>query len=196
MRTHMARRNSAHDQEHGQKSMDPASSPNPASASFAPAGFPSDTDEDGVSPGYIVPEIIVTEPAWRRHIPHADRLIRRVARAAGSTADCVVLSCDRDVRRLNARHRGKDKPTNVLTFEPAGMPGAEGGEIVLALGVVLREAKAARKRPVHHLAHLLVHGVLHLHGHDHHHAGDARRMEAEEARIMRSLGMPNPWKRS
>jgi probable rRNA maturation factor len=62
------------------------------------------------------------------------------------------------------------------------------------LGTVRREAAAARRRPAHHLAHLVVHGALHLRGHDHHHVGDARRMEMEEARILRGIGVPNPWK--
>jgi probable rRNA maturation factor len=105
----------------------------------------------------------------------------------------VVLAGDRTVKRLNARHRGRNKPTNVLTYEPVlpGMP----GEMVLALGVVRREAAAAGRRPLHHLAHLVVHGALHLAGHDHLAAGEARRMEMAEARILRRLRVPNPWKR-
>ena len=98
------------------------------------------------------------------------------------------------MKRLNARHRGRNKPTNVLTFEPAapGLP----GEIVLALGTVRREAAQAGRRPAHHLAHLVVHGGLHLRGHDHHGAGEARRMEMAETRILRRIGVGNPWKRT
>jgi probable rRNA maturation factor len=92
------------------------------------------------------------------------------------------------VHRLNARHRGRNRPTNVLSF-----PGSD--EIVLALGVVCREAAAAGLRPEAHFAHLLVHGTLHLEGHDHHRAGEARRMELAEARRLRLLGFANPWKR-
>lgn len=126
-------------------------------------------------------------------VPSAEALIRRALTAAGMAAT-VVLADDRTVRHLNARHRGRDKPTNVLTFDPAapGLP----GEIVLARGVVRREAAAGAKRPAHHLAHLLVHGALHLAGHDHAEAGEARRMEMEEARILHRLGVPNPWKRA
>ncbi len=106
----------------------------------------------------------------------------------------VVLTTDRAVRRLNARDRGRDTPTNVLTYPPAapGLP----GEIILALGQIRREAAAASRRPAHHLAHLVVHGALHLAGHDHHHAGEARRMELAEARILHRLRVPNPWKRA
>ena len=117
-----------------------------------------------------------------------------IRRAASLLAEpmVIVLSDDRDVRRLNARHRGIDKPTNVLTFDPA-MPG-EPGELVLALGVVRREAEAQGKRFADHLAHLVLHGGLHLLGYDHIHPGDARRMEMEEAQLMAQLRRPNPWK--
>jgi probable rRNA maturation factor len=134
--------------------------------------------------------VIVAEPAWRRLVARAEAVAARAARAAGSGAAVVVLADDRTVRRLNARHRGHDRPTNVLTYlEPAP-------EIVLALGVIRREAASARRRPAHHLAHLVVHGVLHLAGHDHHRAGEARRMELAEARILHRLRVPNPWKRA
>ena len=131
--------------------------------------------------------MIVTEPAWRRSVPHAESIASRAARAAGAHGS-VILAADRTVRRLNARHRGRNRPTNVLTYtEPAH-------EMVLALGVIRREAAAAGRRPGHHLAHLVVHGALHLAGHDHHHPGEARRMELAEARILHRLGVPNPWK--
>ena len=134
--------------------------------------------------------VIVAEPGWRRLVPRAEAVVARAARAAGSRGAAVVLAADRAVRRLNARHRGHDRPTNVLTYvEPAP-------EIVLALGVIRREAASARRRPAHHLAHLVVHGVLHLAGHDHHRAGEARRMELAEARILHRLRVPNPWKRA
>jgi probable rRNA maturation factor len=134
-------------------------------------------------------EVIVAEPAWRRLVPQAAAVAARAARAAGTTGT-VVLAGDRAVQRLNARHRGRNKPTNVLTYA------APAEEIVLALGVVRREAAAAARRPAHHLAHLVVHGALHLAGHDHHQAGEARRMEQAEARILHRLGVPNPWKRA
>ena len=137
--------------------------------------------------------VMVAEPRWRRLIRQPEALAARVVRAAGGGC-AVVLASDRAVKRLNARHRGRNTPTNVLTFEPAG-PGLP-GEIVLALGTVRREAEAAAKRPAAHLAHLVVHGVLHLRGHDHHGAGEARRMEMAEARLLRRLGLPNPWKRA
>lgn len=134
-------------------------------------------------------DIVVADPAWHRAIPNAGAIVRRAALAAGMEGT-VVLSSDRVVRVLNGRHRGRNKPTNVLTYtHPAP-------EIILALGVVRAEAAAARRRPRHHLAHLVVHGALHLSGEDHEHPGDARRMEMAESRILHRIGVPNPWRRA
>ena len=131
--------------------------------------------------------VIVADLAWRRMVPGADRLAARAARAAGGVGT-VVLASDHAVKRLNARHRGRNKPTNVLTFD--------GGDVILAAGVVRREARAAGRRMDHVLAHLVVHGALHLRGHEHDEAGDARRMELSETRILHGLRVPNPWRRA
>jgi probable rRNA maturation factor len=152
--------------------MDPAASRRPAQAGF----------RDEVN-------VIVAEPAWRRLVHHAEAVAVRAARAAGAHGT-VVLAADRTVRRLNVRHRRHNKPTNVLTYTTPAP------EMFLALGVIRREAGAAGRRPMHHLAHLVVHGALHLAGYDHHHPGDARRMELAEARILHRLRVPNPWKRA
>ena len=133
--------------------------------------------------------IIVADPAWRRAIKGAESIAARAARVAGARGT-VVLASDRTVQRLNARHRGRNRPTNVLTYT------APAPEMLLARGVIRREAAAARRRAAHHLAHLVVHGALHLAGHDHHHPGEARRMELAEARILHRLRVPNPWKRA
>ena len=126
------------------------------------------------------------ERRWNAHVRDIPRLVARAMREAGCDAD-VVLTDDRTIKQLNARDRGKNKPTNVLTYE-------QPAEILLGLGVVRREAQAAGKPVAAHLIHLLIHGALHLQGHDHHHVGDARRMEAEEARLLARLGVANPWK--
>lgn len=138
-------------------------------------------------------QITIDDLAWRRLIRHPERIVARAAACAGAEAS-FILTSDHVVRRLNAQHRGRNKPTNVLTFDPpfAGHP----GEVVLASGVVAREAKAAKRHPAHHLAHLVIHGALHLQGHDHDHAGAARRMEQREARLMGALRLPNPWTRT
>jgi probable rRNA maturation factor len=161
------------------------------------AGFPSSS---AGAPQRLAtqPTVIVNDPRWRALVPQAERIAARAATAAGG-AGTVVLTSDREVKALNHRHRRKNKPTNVLTFDFGGAQdqaqGYLGGDIVLALGTVRREAKAAKKSPAHHLAHLVVHGALHLRGYDHEAAGAARRMEMEEARILARLRVPNPWKR-
>lgn len=158
--------------------MDPSSRPSPAIAGL-PLALPSEI------------EVIIADPAWRRFMPRPEAVARQAAHATGGAAT-IVLASDAEVKRLNARHRDRNKPTNVLTFEPAapGLP----GEIVLALGTVRREAQAAQRRPADHLAHLVVHGMLHLQGHDHGEAGEARRMEMAESRALARLRRPNPWK--
>jgi probable rRNA maturation factor len=138
------------------------------------------------------PEVIVAAPGWRRLVRNASKVAARAARIGAETSVSVVLADDRTLRRLNARDRGRDKPTNVLTYDPPapGLP----GQIVLALGVVRREAAQAGRRPSHHLAHLVLHGALHLAGQNHHRPGDARRMEMTEARLLHRIGVPNPWR--
>jgi probable rRNA maturation factor len=171
--------------------MDPSSRPSPAAAGLPSASPPSGRDVD----------IILAEPAWRRALRRPEAIAHRAALAAIShdggvpatiVSATIVLADDAAVQRLNARHRARNKPTNVLTFEPAfpGLP----GEIVLALGTVRREARAAGRRIGDHLAHLVIHGMLHLQGHDHALAGPARRMEMAESRALARLGRPNPWR--
>lgn len=142
-------------------------------------------------------EVVFQDSGWRRLLPGAETLARRAVRAAQQETGAisgtitVLLADDRALRRLNGEHRGVDKSTNVLSF-PGG--GGHLGDIALALGVVRREAETEGKRPAAHFAHLVAHGTLHLLGHDHLAPGEARRMERAEARAMRRLRLPNPWK--
>jgi probable rRNA maturation factor len=131
-------------------------------------------------------ELTIAEPGWRRFVPNVGRVVARAMGLTGCPAN-VVLTDDRTIQRLNARDRGRNKPTNVLTY-------AQPPEILLGLGTVRREAAAERKTVAAHLSHLLVHGSLHLAGYDHAHAGEARRMEQAEARLLAVLKIPNPWK--
>jgi len=96
-------------------------------------------------------------------------------------------------RALNRAYRGKDHATNVLTFAYPGAGRRLAGDIVLCAPVVAREARAQGKRLRAHCAHLLVHGLLHLRGHDHVRRSDARAMEALEVRILRRLGFDDPY---
>lgn len=94
-------------------------------------------------------------------------------------------------RALNRRYRGKDKPTNVLSF-PSDAPGTL-GDLVICAPVVNREAREQGKTPAAHWAHMVVHGVLHLLGFDHIRPDDARVMEGRERAILARLSYPDPY---
>ena len=99
-------------------------------------------------------------------------------------------------RRLNRAYRGKDAPTNVLSFGAA--PGVSGagaflGDLVICAPVVACEARAQGKQLAAHWAHMVVHGALHLLGHDHGRPREARAMEAREVAILAGLGYGNPY---
>ena len=150
--------------------MDPSSSsPGVARESFLVDGHGSGEEpcrDDAVAEPFV--DVVVEDPRWHAAVPRVARLAEEAAVAALAEAGApagmitVLLTDDRAVKRLNGLHRGKNKPTNVLSF-PAEMPGLL-GDIAVALGVVRREARAAG-RPMHaHLAHLVAHGALHLIG--------------------------------
>jgi probable rRNA maturation factor len=109
----------------------------------------------------------------------------------------LLFTDDADMQHLNKTWRGKDKPTNVLSF-PAVSNVANSdvrplGDIVLAYETVVREATEADKPVAHHVQHLLVHGVLHLLGYDHEDDLQAQAMEDRERDTLRQLGIPDPY---
>ncbi len=120
-------------------------------------------------------------------------------RAHGLAEACVALSDDAGVRALNAQFRGKDKPTNVLSFPASAealRPDASAtslGDVILAAETLAREAEAQRIPPPHHLQHLVVHGLLHLMGFDHETDAQASEMEALEVAILARLGIADPY---
>lgn len=152
--------------------------------------------------GMDEPDVTVADRRWNRAVPCPIRLVTRAVDAALQATGChgpvtVVLADDRTVRHMNWQHRGRNKPTNVLTFEYAPMQmggGVWGGDIIVAFETVQREARAAGRDMAAHLTHLVIHGVLHLAGYDHHHPGEAREMEMLEARTLSGLRVANPWK--
>ena len=118
--------------------------------------------------------------------------------ALGNREVTVLLSSDHAIAELNKSFRGKDKPTNVLSFPFAGPYFGEDGEeplgdIIIAYETVMREAGEETKAPLDHLAHLTVHGFLHLAGYGHENEDDARRMEALERTILADLGISDPY---
>lgn len=147
-----------------------------------------------------------------------DAIATRAARAAveatvhgdlattpASVEISVRLASDDEVRQLNAQYRGKDKPTNVLSFpmiqpdllDTVTQNSDDGevllGDIVLAHGVCVAEAAEKGVDTVDHVAHLVVHGTLHLLGYDHQEDGEAEAMEAIERAVLARLGIADPY---
>ena len=99
-------------------------------------------------------------------------------------------------RQLNRDYRGKDSPTNVLSFPfeaSPGVPNEHLGDLVICAPVVKREAKEQGKVESHHWAHMVIHGVLHLRGHDHQDNAEAEIMENLERQLLAGLGLPDPY---
>ena len=148
-------------------------------------------------------DVVIEDRRW-------ETILQRLAGSAADAAlngaaldprdhEIVVLGCD-DARIavLNAQFRGKDAPTNVLSFpaeelSPGDVPPEELGDIAIAFETCAREAEAQGKRFDDHVTHLVVHAVLHLLGHDHADEGDAALMEGLERNILAGMGLPDPY---
>jgi len=119
----------------------------------------------------------------------------------GGDAELVIRVVDEaESRALNREYRGKDKPTNVLSFPfeaPQGVPAEEIGnylgDLVICAPVVEREAGEQGKPLAAHWAHMVVHGILHLRGYDHQDEAQAREMEDREREILDGLGIADPY---
>ena len=132
-------------------------------------------------------------------------LAQGLATPAATVELGITLADDDTVHALNREHRGQDKPTNVLSFplveDGAFAPEAPGaplllGDVVLAWGTVAREAAEQGKSISAHAVHLVVHGVLHLLGHDHRDDAEAETMERLETEILCKLGIADPYSSS
>lgn len=149
--------------------------------------------------------LAVESPAWPSEADLEPLVERAVAaaiasaeRVVGPSAEIsIVLGDDTLMRRLNRDWRAKDKPTNVLSFpavEPARLATAPLlGDVVLGYETVAAEARSENKPLEHHLAHLVVHGVLHCLGFDHETDAEATDMERRETRALATLAIPDPY---
>jgi len=148
-------------------------------------------------------DITTRSPLWKAR-RNAKTVLRRAIRHASSAVSSsggevsIVLADDSTVRVLNRTWRHEDKPTNVLSF-PADAGKADRGrphllgDIVIAYETAEREARIQRKPFAQHLAHLAVHGFLHLVGYDHKSGDEAHAMEHLEILILARLDVPNPY---
>jgi probable rRNA maturation factor len=174
----------------------------------ATSGDERSTDEEPPSRLRLDLERVDDAGDWDAFGP-VDELIAAVGRVLAEAPEiaeglpasaAIALSSNAAVRRLNAAYRGKNAPTNVLSFPaPEPPPAVEAeepralGDVVIALETLLDEAAAAGIPPAHHFQHLLVHGVLHLLGYDHETDDEAEHMEALETALLARLDIPNPY---
>lgn len=153
-------------------------------------------------------DVAVEDARWNDVVPDLEAFVIRAVEAGLAIAPdspkeavevSVLLTTDAAVQALNGTWRGQDKPTNVLSFPAPPQPPHAGmarplGDVVLAYDTMLRESAEQSKPLSHHLAHLLVHGTLHLLGQDHETGdADAEAMEALEIAALATLGMPDPY---
>lgn len=152
---------------------------------------------------------MLDDEGWRDAVPALETTVRAAIGAALAALNVplaavevsVLLTGDEAVRALNRDWRGRDAATNVLAFPllepgalaPGAVPAGPLGDIVVARGTVEAEAAAEGKTAAGHLTHLLVHGTLHLLGHDHDAEAAAARMEGLETAILARLGLPDPY---
>jgi probable rRNA maturation factor len=146
-------------------------------------------------------DVLVDSALWKKSAKGRSLVRRAVAAAADALSTrrsqlAIVLTDDSAIRQLNRLWRGIDAATNVLSFptkqtadEPPHL-----GDVVLAYQTIAREARAEGKPFAHHLAHLAVHGFLHLMGYDHQADADAEVMEQVEREVLRRLRIPDPYR--
>ncbi len=149
-------------------------------------------DSDGLC------EIIIEDDNWKSTQFDPNELSKEVSKITlsffeGDYKTIAILLCDDDkIRELNAKWRGFDKPTNVLSFEyPANSPIL--GDIALSYQTCAKEAHEQGKSLKNHFSHLLVHGILHLLGYDHIDDADAIEMEDLEKEILAKMGIEDPY---
>ena len=142
----------------------------------------------------FVIDAISRSDLWKGHelvLAHALEAAAHLEGAAGTVS--LLLGDDFSVAALNKEFRGRDGPTNVLSFPPALAEPGFLGDIALAAESIVEEAQFQGKPFENHAAHLVVHGFLHLLGYDHMDPADAEKMEARERAILMSIGIEDPY---
>lgn len=161
------------------------------------------------------PEIYIScdNDDWKEHIPDYEEMCRQAVLSCICACDddilsydnseiSILLTTDAHIQELNKEYRGKDKPTNVLSFaaEDANddFPKTENdslilGDIIVAFETISNEAKKQSKTLSNHFFHMIVHGMLHLLGHDHINNNEADEMEKLEIEILTAFDIPNPY---
>jgi len=139
-------------------------------------------------------DILANCPLWKGHEEALSKALACAAQMEGAAGEVsLMLGDDATITALNRDFRGKDRPTNVLSFPPGeGAPGFL-GDIALAAETILAEAEFQGKSFDAHAAHLVVHGFLHLLGYDHEIESEAEAMEARERAILAELGIADPY---
>lgn len=154
----------------------------------------------GAATPHLDIEIVRQAEAWD-HAKIGDDLLSRAATAAfvGAAPEmendrevAILLTGDAEMQALNRQWRGKDAPTNVLSF-PSGEDEGHLGDVVLAFETVEQEAGEQNIAVADHAAHLVVHGMLHLLGYDHEQEDEAVKMETLETKILATLGIVDPY---
>ncbi len=156
----------------------------------------------------IITDISIEDPAWLKKRLGLQKMLEIVltdtwkhvkGKSKASPLISAVFTNDEAIRKINKKFRKKNKPTNVLSFQvwpqasalpPTIIPA---GDLVFAIETIEREAREARISFKHHLTHLMVHGFLHLFGYDHMNDEEAEIMEALEIKILKKMGVKNPY---
>ncbi len=150
----------------------------------------------------MTPTILTHDPRWKGLAPTVKRAAEAVLakQRIQNSVLTILLTNDAEIKALNRDFCGKNKPTNVLSFPDGGEEVGVGGksvknlgDVVLAYETITREAAAQGKTMKAHLAHLTIHGVLHLLGHDHEVEKEAKRMESLEIKLLATMGIANPY---
>jgi probable rRNA maturation factor len=148
----------------------------------------------GVAEAVLEVDIVAGSPLWRGLEDLLSAALAAAAAAEGRQGSVsVLLGDDHAVAALNAQFRGKNGPTNVLSFPPAGGEENFLGDIALAAETIAVEAQFQGKRFEDHAVHVIIHGFLHLLGYDHIADHEAESMEARERAILASIGIADPY---